>query len=337
MRGHWIAAGLAAVAPAALAGAASGPAAASARAAADGFAVSFLPSAPIRAGRSGRIAIRLVNGWHSTARGVTLVVSVPSWVRIAGAGCRPRSGGGVTCSLPDLAARRSMVVRLTLTPTRVGPYRIVARATAEALAEPVPVRTPSAALPAFRVSVDPVGARRARAMTGVSWHPGCPVALADLRVLRLSYWGFDGHVHTGVLVVHRDVAAAVARVLRRLFALRFPIRRMEPVDAFGGSDFRSIEADNTSGFNCRPVAGTSRWSEHAYGRAIDLDPLENPYVSGGHTAHPRSRRYLDRSLRLPGMIHAGDAVVRAFEEVGWGWGGTWSGDRDYQHFSASGR
>ncbi|HZO49375.1 MAG TPA: M15 family metallopeptidase [Gaiellaceae bacterium] len=336
MRGHWIAACLAAVAPGALAGASSGPAAAAAPVVADGFTVSFLPSAPIQAGRSGRIAIRLANGWGSTARGVTLVVVVPSWVRIAATGCRPRSGGGVTCSLPDLAARRSTVVRLTLTPTRLGTYRIVARASAEALAETSPVRTPSAALPAFRVSIAAVGARRARAMTGVSWRPGCPVALADLRVLRVSHWGFDGRAHTGVLVVHRQAAAALARVFRRLFALRFPIRRMEPVDAFGGSDFRSIEADNTSAFNCRPVAGTSRWSEHAYGRAIDLNPLENPYVSGGRTAHPGSRRYLDRSLRLPGTIHAGDAVVRAFAEIGWGWGGSWTGDRDYQHFSSSG-
>ncbi len=100
---------------------------------------------------------------------------------------------------------------------------------------------------------------------------------------------------------------------------------------------RSIEADNTSAFNCRPVAGMSRWSEHAYGRAIDLDPLENPYVSDGTTSHSASRRYLDRSRQLNGMIHAGDAVVRAFASVGWGWGGSWTGTKDYQHFSASGR
>jgi len=174
-------------------------------------------------------------------------------------------------------------------------------------------------------------------MTDVSWHPGCPVALRDLRVVSASYRGFDGRAHTGRLIVNRAVVADVVTVLHKLFDARFPIRRMEPVDAYGGSDYRSIEADNTSAFNCRPVAGTASWSEHAYGEAIDLDPVENPSVSGGTTSHAASRRYLDRSLRLPGMIHAGDVVVRAFASVGWGWGGSWSGDKDYQHFSVNGR
>ena len=174
-------------------------------------------------------------------------------------------------------------------------------------------------------------------MTGVSWRAGCPVSLRDLRAVTASYRGFGGSVRTGTLIVNRDVAAKVVVVLGKLFAERFPIRRMEPVDTFGGSDYASIEADNTSAFNCRPVAGTSRWSEHAYGRAIDLNPLENPYVSGGTTSHAASRRYLDRSRQLKGMVHSGDSVVTAFASVGWGWGGSWSGTKDYQHFSASGR
>ena len=131
-----------------------------------------------------------------------------------------------------------------------------------------------------------------RRMVGTSWHRGCPVALADLRLVTATYWGFDKRAHTGRIVVHRDVAADVLAVLRRLYAARFPIRRMVPVDAYGGSDFRSIEADNTSAFNCRYVDGTTRWSEHAYGRAIDLNPIENPYVTAsGTTSHPASRRY----------------------------------------------
>jgi len=177
-----------------------------------------------------------------------------------------------------------------------------------------------------------------RRMVGTSWHRGCPVALADLRLVTATYWGFDKRAHTGRIVVHRDVAADVLAVLRRLYAARFPIRRMVPVDAYGGSDFRSIEADNTSAFNCRYVDGTTRWSEHAYGRAIDLNPIENPYVtSSGTTSHPASRRYLRRAPYRPGMAVEGGAVVRAFDAVGWGWGGRWSGARDYQHFSASGR
>ena len=90
--------------------------------------------------------------------------------------------------------------------------------------------------------------------------------------------------------MHEDVANGIVAVFRRLYAARFPIRRMELVDRYGGDDFRSIEADNTSAFNCRPVEGTSRWSEHAYGRAIDVNPIENPYVSGGRTSHRASRR-----------------------------------------------
>ena len=173
-------------------------------------------------------------------------------------------------------------------------------------------------------------------MTGVSWRPGCPVGLRDLRLLRLSHWGFDGRARTGRLIVHRDVARELVEVFRDLYAARFPIRRMVPVDAYGGSDFRSIEADNTSAFNCRFVEGTTRWSNHASGTAIDVNPIENPYVSGGRTSHRASRPYVDRSRRRLGMAYEGGALVRAFDRIGWGWGGRWTSVKDYQHFSASG-
>ena len=189
----------------------------------------------------------------------------------------------------------------------------------------------------FRGSISRIDAAQAKRMTGVSWRPGCPVHLRDLRLLRMSHRRFDGTVGQGRLVVHRDVARAVLSVFRRLYQAGFPLRRVVPVDAYGGSDFRSIEADNTSAFNCRTVEGTTRWSEHAYGRALDLNPIENPYVSGGRTSHPASVPYLDRTRRGPGMAVEGGALVRAFDRIGWGWGGRWSGTKDYQHFSASGR
>jgi hypothetical protein len=193
-------------------------------------------------------------------------------------------------------------------------------------------------LPAFRGSVSALSPAVRHTMTGVSWKPGCPVGLDELRLVHARYVGMDGHARTGRLVVHREVATEVVAVLRRLYAARFPIRRMVPVDAYGGSDYRSIEADNTSAFNCRYVDGTTRWSEHAYGRAIDLNPIENPYItSSGTTSHPASKRYLRRAPYRPGMAVEGGAVVRAFDAAGWGWGGRWSGARDYQHFSASGR
>ena len=186
------------------------------------------------------------------------------------------------------------------------------------------------------VSVLPKSLRQT--MTGVSWKPGCPVGLDDLRLVRATHWGFDRRVHIGRIVVHRDVARDVLGVLRRLYAAKFPIRRMVPVDAYGASDFRSIEADNTSAFNCRHVEGTARWSQHAYGRAIDLNPIENPYVgSSGTTSHRASRPYLRRSPYRAGMAVERGIVVRAFDAAGWSWGGRWSPVKDYQHFSESGR
>ncbi len=196
----------------------------------------------------------------------------------------------------------------------------------------------AAAAPSFSGSVSPLPASLRATMTGSSWRPGCPVSLDELRLVRASHWGLDGRVRTVRIVVHRDVARDVLAVLRRLYAARFPIRRMVPVDAYGASDFQSIEADNTSAFNCRPVEGTSRWSEHAYGRAIDLNPIENPYVyPDGTTSHRASRPYLRRSPYRQGMAVEGGVVVRAFADVGWGWGGRWSPIKDFQHFSASGR
>jgi D-alanyl-D-alanine carboxypeptidase len=189
----------------------------------------------------------------------------------------------------------------------------------------------------FRGTIERIDATQAERMTGVSWRPGCPVSLRDLRLLRLTHWGFDGRVHTGRLIVHRDVARPLVGVFRELYQARFPIRRMVPVDAYGASDFRSIEADNTSAFNCRYVDGTTRWSNHAYGTAIDVNPIENPYVSGGRTSHRASRAYVDRARRRQGMAYEGGALVRAFDRIGWGWGGRWTSVKDYQHFSASGR
>jgi D-alanyl-D-alanine carboxypeptidase len=200
-----------------------------------------------------------------------------------------------------------------------------------------PSDTVSQGASVFRGKIERIEAAQAARMTGVSWRRGCPVALRDLRVLTMSHWGFDGTVRTGRLIAHEDVAQELVEVFHNLYDARLPIRRMVPVDAYGASDFRSIEADNTSAFNCRYVEGTTRWSEHAYGRAIDVNPLENPYVSGGRTSHVASRPYVDRARRRPGMAFEGGALVRAFDRIGWGWGGRWTSVKDYQHFSASGR
>ena len=191
--------------------------------------------------------------------------------------------------------------------------------------------------PGFDARIQPIPAAVRLQMTGVSWRPGCPVPLSGLRLITLTYRGFDGRAHTGRLVANRDTAPTLVRVFRRLYAAKFPIRRMELVDRYGADDYRSIEADNTSAFNCRAATGSGNWSEHAYGRAIDVNPIENPYVSGGRSSHRASTPYLDRSRHRPGMAYEGGVLVEAFRAVGWGWGGTWTPIKDYQHFSASGR
>jgi hypothetical protein len=172
-----------------------------------------------------------------------------------------------------------------------------------------------------------------------SYRSGCPVTHAELRVVRLSFWGFDGKRHLGSLVVNRKVTGDMVAVFRRLYAVRFPLRRVQPVSAFHGSDDASMAADNTSGFNCRRAVGsaTGGWSAHAYGLAIDVNPIENPYMLGTRVLPPAGTRYLDRAHRRPGMAVAGGVLVQAFESVGWKWGGRWSRSPDYQHFSATGR
>ncbi len=170
-----------------------------------------------------------------------------------------------------------------------------------------------------------------------SYRAGCPVATSDLRLVHVSFLGFDGTAHVGALVVNRRVARDVVSVFRRLYAARFPIRRMTPMSAFRGSDDASMAADNTSGFNCRRAVGGPGWSEHAYGLAIDVNPVENPYFLAGKALPPAGRRYRDRARVRRGMAVDGGTLVRAFAAVGWRWGGRWSASPDYQHFSANGR
>ncbi|HYU59783.1 MAG TPA: M15 family metallopeptidase [Solirubrobacterales bacterium] len=192
--------------------------------------------------------------------------------------------------------------------------------------------------PAFAATISPLDHELRERMKGSSWHHGCPVGLGKLRLLEISYWGFDDRSHHGRLVVQRRVADDVVAAMRSLFEDRYPIRRMVLIDRYGGDDHRSMAADNTSAFNCRFIAGQPGvWSQHAYGRAIDINPVENPYVSaGGSVSPPAGEAFADRSKHEPGMIHDGDSTVRAFADQGWGWGGNWSPEKDYQHFSASG-
>jgi hypothetical protein len=210
-----------------------------------------------------------------------------------------------------------------------GPDTQTKAATTTTAPEPAPAQAPGftdsvAAVPASQISA--------------TWRAGCPVGPAQLRLVTMRYWGFDGVPHTGTMVVNSAVASAVVRVFETLYTEHFPIRQMQPEDVYGGHDPASMAADNTSGFNCRyaVAAGAPTWSVHAYGEAVDVNPVENPYVEGGQVQPPEGAPYLDRANVRPGMAEPGGDLVTAFAAAGWQWGGRWSSSPDYQHFSATG-
>jgi hypothetical protein len=196
---------------------------------------------------------------------------------------------------------------------------------------------------AFHSSVQPLPPALRADLTGRFWHAGCPVALSQLRVLRVTAWGFDGKPYPGALVVAEPAARPLASVFRRLYELRFPIRHLRLRDQYGPPRSQPKDGDVSGSFECRgavpsPCAGgrsTGTWSMHAYGLAVDLNPRENPYVGCGRSHDPAAGRYMDRSRLRRGMVTP--EVVAAFRSIGWGWGGDWSGStKDYMHFSSTG-
>jgi hypothetical protein len=190
-------------------------------------------------------------------------------------------------------------------------------------------------------------------MQGVSWHGSfegakcaepetcaCP-ARDDLVLLTVPYRDFEGEARTGQLIIARDAAQDLADIFTEIFdSGQFRIAGMELVDAYGGSDDASMAANNTSAFNCRLTTGGTRLSSHAFGTAIDINPVQNPYVKGETTLPPAGDAFdeeTERSAGHMGVIVAGDVVTTAFASRGWTWGGDWTSLKDYQHFSSDGR
>jgi hypothetical protein len=204
----------------------------------------------------------------------------------------------------------------------------------------------ASALGASPSSIRPLtGAERGAVLAAHEYHAGCPVGFSQLRVLEVRYMGFDGRSHWGELVVNARVAPDLARVFEQLYAMRFPIRHMQFGDTYGALRNIPRDGDFTASFECRQASSspctktangtTGSWSEHAFGEAIDLNPVENPYVGCGMTRDPTALAYVNRSPNRRGMVDA--AVVRAFASIGWGWGGSWTGStKDYMHFSING-
>ena len=169
---------------------------------------------------------------------------------------------------------------------------------------------------------------------GASWRPGCPVQPAQLRRVGVDHIGFDGQTHRGELIVHEDLVPQVITIFEQLYRLGFPIDKIHTVDHYPAADDElSMEDNNTSAFNCRGIPGTNQWSQHAYGRAIDLNPFLNPYIDGSSALQPNNAApYLDRGRTDPGLVHNTDPAVHVFTDRGWRWGGYWTTPIDYQHF-----
>lgn len=186
----------------------------------------------------------------------------------------------------------------------------------------------------FRADVLPIPPEVQAEMTGASWRPDprCP-AWPALALLRMNHWGFDGALHDGELVVAAAVAGDVVSAFERIFAARFPIERMVRIDVYGGDDNASMDANNTSGFNFRTIAGLDALSLHSFGTAIDINPAQNPYIGRGGVMPPAAAAYLDRDDVRPGMLVRPGPVIEAFESIGWEWGGDWNPRKDYHHFA----
>ena len=191
----------------------------------------------------------------------------------------------------------------------------------------------------FHATISPITPQiKKRMINGGSYRAGCPISLESLRYLTMSYIGFDNKEHIGEMIVNKSVAKEVTAIFKELYKIKYPIRKMQLVSNYGGSDFAAIEADNTSAFNCRLVDGTNRWSKHSYGKAIDINPLENPYVSkNGYTSHKGSHKYIKRvrmgsSAPQRALILRNDYIVKLFKSYGWRWGGDFKCCKDWQHF-----
>ncbi len=230
--------------------------------------------------------------------------------------------------LAEVLAVGVVLVQCTSAPP---PHPVTSPPAATSSSPPAPASSSISAPPApAGATVAPVTA----AELGTTWRPGCPVEPEQLRRVSLSYIGFDGQTHRGDLIVHEDLAPDVIAIFEQLYRLGYPVEKIRTVDNYSDADDElSMEDNNTSAFNCRTVPGTSEWSPHAYGRAIDINTLVNPCLyASGYFEPTNAAPYLDRSRTDPGLLHKGDPAVHAFTDRGWRWGGEWSAPLDYQHF-----
>ncbi|MGH9136451.1 MAG: M15 family metallopeptidase [Acidimicrobiales bacterium] len=170
-----------------------------------------------------------------------------------------------------------------------------------------------------------------------TWEPACPVTLEELRYVTAAFWGFDDRPHTGELLVNASAADDIVEVFRQLHDARFPIEEMRITRADELDLHPTGDGNDTGAFVCRPSRGSTSWSQHAYGLAVDVNPFHNPYTRDDLVLPELASAYVDRAHERPGMIRPGDVVVSVFASIGWEWGGDWSRPVDLMHFSANGR
>lgn len=170
-----------------------------------------------------------------------------------------------------------------------------------------------------------------------SWEEGCPVHINQMSYLTMTYWGFDDQPHTGEMIIHADHAQDVTEVFRKIYDARFPIEEMRVISRAERDGPPTGDHNITSGYTCRQIVGAvERWSQHSMGLAIDVNPFHNPFYRGSELYPELSESYKDRSWERVGMIEESSVVYDAFKEIGWKWGGHWSGREDWMHFSAHG-
>lgn len=191
----------------------------------------------------------------------------------------------------------------------------------------------AAAQTTFQGSISPIPPALKQRMEKYTWHPGCPVAIKQLALVKTSFWGFDQKPHQGELIVRASLAKQVLAIFHALYEAKYPIQSLTPIEYFQGDDLASMEANNSSAFNCRTnTSNNMEYSIHSYGRAIDLNPLMNPYVDGKIILPKTASAYLARDPKTPGLITHASAAYKIFHQYGWQWGGDWVHLKDYQHF-----
>lgn len=185
----------------------------------------------------------------------------------------------------------------------------------------------------FQASIEPIPRE---VLDRSTWKEECPVTPDDLRYLTMTHYGFDGEFHTGEMIVNVSVAEDVVEVFRQLQEARFPIEQMRVIDEFELDLPPTGDWNDTTSFVCRPAVNSGRWSQHAFGLAIDVNPFHNPYLKDGLVIPELASTYLDRDDLRPGMIVSGDVPFAAFADIGWTWGGNWNSLKDWMHFSLNG-